>query len=246
MTLLAPLLGAVAGAIVGSFLATLCLRWPKELSVVGGRSRCDGCGRVLGALDLIPVLSFAIQRGRCRTCSAPIDPVHLRVEIAAAVLGGGALALAPNLAGAAVALLWWQLLALAVLDWRHHWLPDRLTALLAVSGIALGGVALNIPLIDRGIGAVVGFLSLAAIALAYRRVRNRQGMGGGDPKLFGAIGAWVGWMNLPFVLLAAALLGLGIAIVRRHRAHDQLPLGTFLAIAAIGISAVSLWRGGFP
>ncbi len=240
MTLLAPLLGAVAGAIVGSFLATLCLRWPKGQSVIGGRSHCDGCDRVLGPIDLIPVLSFALQRGRCRDCKTLIDPLHLRVEVVASLLGAVALALVPTPAGAAVALMWWQLLALAVLDWRHHWLPDRLTLFLAASGFALGGIAFDVPLIDRLIGAGAAFLSLAIVAMAYRHVRQRHGMGGGDPKVFGAIGAWLGWMDLPFVLLGAALMGLGIAIARRNRADDRLPLGTFLAMAAIGVSAVRL------
>ena len=81
------LIGGVAGAIIGSFLATLILRWPQGRGVARGRSACDGCGRVLGARDLVPLFSALVQRGRCRTCGARIDPLHGRVEAGCALIG---------------------------------------------------------------------------------------------------------------------------------------------------------------
>src|SRR3546814_18504832 len=86
-------LGALRGAIVGSFLATVLVRWPAGESALAGRSRCDGCRRTLAPFELVPVLSFALNRGRCRRCAAPIDRPHLRVEIAAATIAGTAFAL---------------------------------------------------------------------------------------------------------------------------------------------------------
>ena len=89
------LLGATAGAIAGSFLATIILRWPQGRGVLRGRSACDGCGRVLGVVDLVPMVSALVQRGRCRSCGAPIDPLHGRVEAGCAISGAFAVGLSP-------------------------------------------------------------------------------------------------------------------------------------------------------
>src|SRR3546814_17595530 len=81
------LAGAVAGAIIGSFLATLILRWPQGRSVVHGRSACDGCGLALGVLELVPLFSALAQSGACRACGAAIDPLHWRREAGGGLLG---------------------------------------------------------------------------------------------------------------------------------------------------------------
>jgi len=235
---LAALAGAVAGAIAGSFLATLILRWPEGRSVSRGRSACDGCGRVLDALDLVPMVSALVQRGRCRTCRARIDPLHGRVEAGCAIIGGLALGFAPGLEGAGLALLGWLLLVLAVLDWRHFWLPDALTLPLAFLGMTVGLWVTGPTLMDRVIGAGAGYLSLLVVAMAYRLTRGREGLGLGDAKLLGALGAWFGWQALPFILLMASTLGLMavLASAARGRAIERttrVPLGTCLAAAAL-------------
>ncbi|MDQ3245893.1 MAG: prepilin peptidase [Pseudomonadota bacterium] len=232
-----PLLGALFGVIVGSFLATLCIRWPRGEQVVSGSSRCDGCGRKLRAADLVPVASYVLSRGKCRGCGGSILRIQLAVELAAAALAAAALALQPNAEGAALALFWLLLLAPAILDARHYWLPDRLTLVLALSGLAVGGVMSGVPLLDRLIGGLAGFLALALIALAYRTLRKREGLGGGDAKLLGAIGLWTGWAALPPIVLLAAMAGLAAAIAQRRSATDRMPFGTLLAIGAI------LWTG---
>jgi leader peptidase (prepilin peptidase)/N-methyltransferase len=237
------LAGAVAGAVAGSFIATIAIRWPQGRSVMRGRSACDACGRTLGIVDLIPLLGFLIRRGRCVECGAPIDRRHPIVELAAALIGGTALAASSDIAGAAGALFGWLLLLLALLDIDHHWLPDRLTATLAATGIAAGLLGIGPPLADRLIGAVAGFASLAVIAVTYRAVRRREGMGGGDPKLFGAIGAWLGWHALPFVLLGASVVGLIavlVAVARRQPMSrtTRLPFGALLAVAAFPVWVV--------
>lgn len=243
---LAAGLGAIAGAIMGSFMATLALRWPDGRSVVHGRSACDGCGRVLTTLDLIPMVSWLALRGRCRKCGATIDRTHIIIEVAAAAIGGAAFAFATKLGGVALTLLGWQLLLLGWLDARHWWLPHRLSASLAITGLALGGFAMaavgqEVPLKDRVIGMVAGYVLLALIALVYRAYRGRDGLGGGDAPMFGAIGAWVGWAALPLVLLLAALAGITVALVRVVHSvggdatepftQMRLPLGTLIALA---------------
>lgn len=79
-------LAGLIGLVLGSFIATLVLRWPAGRSVLG-RSQCDGCGRQLGALDLVPLLSAIASRGRCRECGGAIDRFHGRVELGSALLG---------------------------------------------------------------------------------------------------------------------------------------------------------------
>ena len=228
--------GSVAGLIVGSFLATLVLRWPQGRGL-GGRSACDGCSRTLAARELIPVVSALAARGHCRSCGARIDPLHMQVELACALVGGVALWVAPGVAGMAGALFGWLLVALAWLDARHFWLPDRLTGTLAALGLVGGIAGLEPALPDRLIGGAGGFASLVLVGWGYRRWRGREGLGGGDPKLFGAIGLWLGWQALPFVLLGASASGLlavaGLALTgRRVTATMRLPLGTLLAVAA--------------
>jgi leader peptidase (prepilin peptidase) / N-methyltransferase len=229
--------GLLLGAIAGSFLATVLIRWPQGRSALGGRSCCDVCEAPLGVRDLVPILSFAMSRGRCRQCDARIDRRHIAVEIAAALIGLVALLAHPLPLAAISALLGWWLLLIAMLDLEQQWLPNRLTLPLIPLGLATAGAGFGPPLIDRAAGAAIGWLVLALIAWSYRRLRGRDGMGGGDPKLFAAIGAWLGVWQLPFVLLGAGLAGLAAILLMRLRgesvdATTRLPLGTLMAVAA--------------
>lgn len=229
--------GALLGAIVGSFLATVLIRWPQGQSALGGRSACDTCAAPLHARDLVPVLSFLIARGRCRQCGARIDPRHLGIELAAAMVGAAALVAHGWPLGGVTAVFGWWLLLLIALDAEHHWLPDALTLPLIPLGLVFGWANFGPPLPDRAIGAAAGGIGLWLIATLYRLVRGRDGMGGGDPKLLAGLGAWLGWMQLPFVLLGAGVLGLIAALAMRSRGHavvatTRLPLGALLALAA--------------
>jgi leader peptidase (prepilin peptidase)/N-methyltransferase len=237
------LFAGLIGLILGSFIATLVLRWPAGRSVLG-RSQCDGCSRSLGPVDLVPLLSTLASRGRCRTCAAPIDPFHWWVELGSALIGILALAIMPGTAGWLWALFGWLLLPLALLDARHFWLPDRLNLLLGITGLLVAGPLLDTLLIDRWVGAVICGLTLAAIAEFYRRVRLKDAMGGGDPKLVAAIGAWLGWQALPLMLLLASLGGIVWALVAQQKgdqplAERRVPFGLFACTAAF--AAVPLW-----
>lgn len=227
----------VLGAVLGSFIAALVIRWPAGGSVMRGRSRCDGCGATLRTGELVPLFSWAVQRGRCRRCGAAIAWTHPVVELAGVAVGASAGFVAPGGEGVAGAVFGWLLLALAALDLRAFWLPDTLTAPLAISGVVTGvlGVAPDWP--ERLIGGVAGFVLLWLVRAGYRRWRGRAGLGGGDPKLFGGIGLWLGWPMLAPVMLVAGLVGLGLVLLRRWRGQavardDALPLGALLAIAA--------------
>ena len=235
--LLFQALGLVLGAIVGSFLATLMIRWPRGRSVIAGRSRCDSCGVALGPRDLVPLLSYAALHGRCRRCGNSIDRRHIATELAAASIGLIALVAHPLPLAAITLFLGLWLLLLAALDVEHHWLPDRLTLPLIPLGLVAGWAGFGPPLDQRLIGAVLGWAVLFLIAAAYRRLRGREGMGGGDPKLLAALGAWVGVLQLPFILLGAGLLGLAAALLMRLRGEtvtgaSRLPLGALMAVTA--------------
>lgn len=234
---------ALLGLVFGSFIATLVLRWPEGRSVLG-RSQCDACHRPLAPWDLVPLLSALRTRGRCRQCGAPIDPFHSRVEIASMLIGALALALMPGTTGWLWALFGWLLLPLALLDARHFWLPDRLNGLLAIIGLLFAGPLLATTLPDRWIGALAGGLLLGSVAWAYRRARGVDGMGGGDPKLVAAVGAWLGWQALPLMLLLASLGGLAWALVTQRKgdpplASRRVPFGLFACTAAW--ATVPLW-----
>jgi leader peptidase (prepilin peptidase)/N-methyltransferase len=224
--------GFILGAIVGSFLATLCLRWPEGRSIVTGRSACDGCGKPLGAGDLVPLLSAARARGGARCCGQPIDPLHGRVEWVAALLGAAALGTGGWPQGAALALFAWLLLPLALLDARHFWLPDRLILLLAGAGLGLGQLTSGEDLVTRLLTALAAGAGLALVGVGYRAVRKREGLGSGDPKMLAALGLWLGPELTLAALLLAALLGLAEALVRRRRMDSAMPFGTLLALAA--------------
>ncbi|MCE7797495.1 A24 family peptidase [Sphingobium sufflavum] len=230
-------IGVGLGLILGSFLGALVTRWPTGRSVAAGRSCCDTCGVALRPRDLVPVLSALLAGLRCRSCGARIDPVHMAMEVGAAAIGAIGFAFAPDtLAATAWCLLGWGLLTLALLDARHFWLPDALTLPLAFLGFVVGPYATDVAMPDRGIGAAAGYGVLMAVSLAYRAMRGREGLGWGDAKLLGAIGAWAGWQALPFLLLVASLAGLGWAgwLAVRYGGVERdrrLPLGTMLCLA---------------
>src|SRR5687768_170825 len=116
--------GFVLGAVIGSFLGAILLRWPNGVSLLRGRSKCDACGQTLGVRELVPILSYFLAGGRCRRCGAEIDRRHLAAEAGAALIGLTAIAAHPLPLAFFTALFGWWLFLLAALDVEHHWLPD--------------------------------------------------------------------------------------------------------------------------
>ena len=206
---------------VGSFLAVLADRLARGESVIWPGSHCRSCATRLAVRDLLPLLSFALTRGRCRHCGAAIPPWHLYMELAA--LGLALMALALGGSGVEIALtvlILWLLLALAVWDLLWFRLPNALTAALALMALAwaIGGQAALIPppphpllphtlgeaLLGGGLGAALFWV----LRIAYRRLRQRAGPGLGDVKLMAGLGALTGVWLLPHLMLLAALLAL--------------------------------------
>lgn len=157
------------------------------------------------------------------------------LALACPALAAWSLAARPDATGVLGALMAWQLLLLALLDAEHLWLPRMLTLPLIATGLAAAlGEGADV-LAARATGAAAGFVALGLVGWAYRRLRGREGLGGGDAYLLAGGGAWVGWIALPTVLIWAAAAGLAaVALLglagRRTGAGQPIPFGVFLAL----------------
>lgn len=243
-------IAAVAlGPFAGSFIATLVGRLEHGQRWAMARSACASCGVRLAPRDLVPLVSFAMARGRCRHCGSAIPRALPLAELAGLVLGLLAAAATPGPAALAGAVLGWWLWAAGWLDWRTTWLPHGLTWPLAALGLAAAPLGLTpAALPHAAIGALAGLGAMAALRLAWQRLRGREGLGAGDPPLTAAAGAWLGWALLPPVLLAASLLGLLVAALRlrpgtRLTAGAELPFGSLLGLAAYAGWLLAMARG---
>lgn len=224
------------GLVAGSFIGLVSLRLPQGQGVILGRSRCGGCDHPLPPRRLVPVFSYLIAKGRCRDCGAAIPWRYPLIELACGAIGVWAALSQPELLSTVLtALLGWQLVLIAVVDAEHFWLPDALTLPLLATGLIAAVVLPGGSLMSSATGAALGFTGLWLLAVLYRRLRGREGLGGGDPILLAAGGAWVGWAGLPSVLLWASAGGLSLVAARllTRRAvsgQDRLPFGPFLAL----------------
>jgi len=222
---------------IGSFLGVLIRRLPQSHPVGLARSECESCGRVLGVLEMVPVVSYFALGRKCRVCGAPIARFHIYVELAALGVAGWAASVESDPLSLWVAcILGWTLLALAWIDAEHMLLPDALTLPLILLGLAATWFRDPERMVDHALGAAVGYLAFRGIGRLYRMLRGREGLGQADAKLLAAAGAWVGWAALPLLVLMAALAGLGAALLstvggRRLHAGTALPFGPFLAAA---------------
>jgi leader peptidase (prepilin peptidase) / N-methyltransferase len=214
---------------------------PMTLSSPG--SRCPACGHRIRWFENIPVLSYLWLRGRCSACGTRISWRYPAVEAAT-----GLLFLAIGLHhGATWAALCWcgvaaVLVAAALIDWDTTLLPDDLTLPLLWAGLLAawwgvgqghGGITLN----DAVLGAALGYGSLWLVATVFRLITGKQGMGHGDFKLLGALGAWLGpTLLIPIVLLSSllgAVIGLWLKTRGGLREGRYLPFGPFLAGAGL-------------
>lgn len=226
----------VASPFVGSFLGLLVVRLPRRRPVLIGRSACVACERPLGPYELVPALSWLVQRGRSRCCNALIGWFYPAMELAALGIALWSMTVLSGWPFWATCALGWCLLVLACIDWRHFILPDVLTLPLIPAGF---GVAFALDpnlLVHHMAGAAAGFFVFWVIARSYRLLRERDGIGFGDVKLMAAGGAWLSWTGLPSMVLLATLSALAIAFVRAARgtplsATDRTPFGTHLCAA---------------
>jgi len=243
---------AVFGAVVGSFLNVVILRLPKEgASIVFPASHCPRCQQPLSWFENIPLLSFLVLRGRCRTCKGSISWQYPLVEAAMAALS----ALVYQRFGLSFELFYYfafcaALLVIIFIDIHHQIIPDRIS----LPGIVLGFVGSfgnhTVTWQQSALGVLLGGGLLYAVAFGYYALTKREGMGGGDIKLLAMIGAFLGWQSLLYVVFASSLTGslVGVAAMVKQGKGGQtrIPFGPFLALAALSYlflqqQILSLW-----
>ena len=201
-------------------------------------STCPHCSHKIRAYENIPVVSFVFLRGRCASCKAPIGIRYPIVEAISGILSayigwrfGWTLAMAGALIFA------WALIALTVIDIDTQLLPDDITLPLLWLGLLVNLNNGFAPLSSAVIGAIAGYLSLWAVYWLFKLATGKEGMGYGDFKLLGAIGAWLGWKMLAIVILLSSLVGavVGIALIvfTRHGRNTPIPFGPYLAAAGL-------------
>lgn len=229
----------LCGAAVGSFMAAWADRLPRGESVVSEPSRCRGCGIRISWRDKMPILSWLLLGGKCRTCGAAIPKRLFYAEISGAVLAILAIWVAQSpLHMVLGAVFLWVVLGLVMCDLAAFRLPNALTGLLCVTGL---GLAVENPFrgpLDGLIGATAGAGAFLVIRIVYQKVRGREGLGLGDVKLMGGIGAGLGATALPVVALIAAMAAMFVAIFvgwrkgERPGSSTEIPFGAYLAGAA--------------
>jgi leader peptidase (prepilin peptidase) / N-methyltransferase len=231
----------VLGAIAGSFLNVVAYRLPRHESLVTPASRCPRCGTPLKPYDNIPIVSWLLLRGHCRSCSAPISPRYPLVEGLTAALCVGAVLAHRSAAGIALSVsLILLVVPAALIDLEHRIIPNRITALGAGLALVIGLAFDPAGEPDRLIAgtAAGGFLLVAALAYP-------GGMGMGDVKLAAVMGLFLGRAVAPAILIAL-LSGvlLGAVVVARKGAREgrktAVPFGPFLALGAV----VAVYAGG--
>ena len=215
-------------------------------NLIRPRSACPSCGHQIRAWENIPVISYLFLRGRCSDCKTAISPRYPAIEILSAIITVViGLTYGPTLATLAFCLLSWSLLALTMIDYDTQLLPDDITLPLLWAGLIVNSFGLVVPLEQALWGAVAGYLSLWSVYWLFKLITGKEGMGYGDFKLLGALGAWLGWMKLPLIILLSSLIGtivaLALIISKRQERSQPIPFGPYLAIA--GFVAL-LWGNG--
>jgi leader peptidase (prepilin peptidase)/N-methyltransferase len=257
-----PWVALLFGLCIGSFLNVLIHRLPKmmerswraECAELTGspvaqqepynlfvpRSRCPSCGALISALQNVPVLSYAALRGKCANCKAPISLKYPAVELLAGIGAAySAYRFGPSLAAAGSALFIWFTIALAFIDQETGFLPDDLTLPLVWLGLIFNAFGSFTSLHNALIGAVAGYLILWSVNGLFKMLRGIDGMGHGDFKLTAAVGAFLGWKVLPFVILLSSVLGIvfgGLQMLAARRGWDsrfRFHFGPYLAVAGI-------------
>lgn len=207
---------------------------PFNLAVPG--SHCPHCGHAITARENIPLLSWLVQRGRCRSCANPISPRYPLVELLTLLITLVVLArFGYTPTGLAACLFTWMLLAATMIDLDTMLLPDQITLPLLWLGLIMNLSGSFVPLESAVIGAIAGYLLLWSTYWGFKLLTGKEGMGYGDFKLLAALGAWVGWTLLPMILLLASVSGLVWALLRmalqRMQRGDPMPFGPCLAVA---------------
>ena len=250
----------IVGLMVGSFLNVVIHRLPKMMerewhnnclelqgketpiqpkyTIVTPRSACPNCGHNISALENIPVISYLMQGGKCKGCKAKISMRYPLIEaLTGALIGAVAYKYGYSYSSLFAFILVFALVALTFIDFDTQLLPDDITLPLLWLGLLfnLNGGFTDIK--SAVLGAMFGYLILWSVYWLFKLVTGKEGMGYGDFKLLGAIGAWFGWQLLPAVILLSSVVGaiIGIAMImfKGKSGSTAIPFGPFLAFGGI-------------
>jgi leader peptidase (prepilin peptidase)/N-methyltransferase len=214
----------------------------ERYNLVVPRSACPKCGAMITALQNIPVISYLALGGKCAKCRAPISVRYPVIELITGILSAlVAWKFGVHWYTAAALFFTWMLIAMSGIDFDTTLLPDTMTLPLLWVGLLLSTLGtdatLGLPVDMRSsiFGAIAGYLSLWSVYHAFKLLTGKEGMGYGDFKLFGALGAWLGWQSLPLIILLSAFTGavVGIALIaiRGRDRNIPIPFGPYLAAA---------------
>ena len=226
------------GLIIGSFLNVCIHRIPLKKSLIHPPSSCPQCGENVRFYDNIPVISYLLLWGKCRSCHASIS---IRYPIVEMLTGIFAVITWMEFGPSPSTLIYFffitTLLVITFIDIDHRIIPDIISLPCIPLGFAVSFVLPSINWIESLLGIALGGGSLLAIAWGYQLFRGKEGMGGGDIKLLGMIGAFIGWKGVLFTIMASSFTGTAVGIIMMLRAGKgmkmALPFGPFLAIGAI-------------
>ena len=252
----------IFGAIMGSFVNVVVYRLPlmmfdemnaaaletleqpaatparERFNIAFPASHCPECKQGIRALENIPILSYLLLGGKCSACKHRISPVYPLVELLAGSLSVLVIyVVGPNLAGILICLLSFALLALAVIDYAHKLLPDKITLPLVWAGLIGNYFEIVTDFSAAFWGAVSGYMSLWMVFHIFKLVTGKTGMGFGDFKLLALLGAWMGWQLLPLTMalasMAAVLVGGGFILLGRRDKNQPIAFGPYLAGAGL-------------
>ncbi len=251
----------ILGLLIGSFLNVVILRLPvmmerdwkeqccelleleqesdteqQRFNLITPRSRCPNCQHKITALENIPVISYLFLKGCCKGCGQRISIRYPMIELLTAITSiTVAFYFGVSIQAGFALLLTWALIALSIIDFDHQLLPDDITLPFLWLGIGLNVFGVFTTLQASVIGAIFGYGSLWIVCFLFKLITGKQGMGHGDFKLLGMLGAWFGWQVLPLVIvlssLVGAVIGISLIVFKSHDRSVPIPFGPYLAIA---------------
>ena len=216
---------------------------PYNISVVKGRSYCPSCNKQIRWFDNIPLLSFIFLKAKCRHCSAQIDLNYFLVELISALN----FVLIFYLFGFSLTTILFFILSICFIiiifiDMKHFIIPNELTFTLMIIGFLKSfDPYLNQYLfpnyLNSLIGGFIGYSIIWFIIFAYKKLRNKDGMGLGDAKLLSAIGFWFGWISIPFILFFSSFVALIFAVPgllnKSKNMSSQIPFGPYIILGCV-------------
>ena len=205
-----------------------------KYNLVVPRSACPHCGHAISALENIPVISYLVLKGRCKSCKAPISARYPIIEAVTALLTFLiAWKFGVSYTFLFATLLSWGLLSLTMIDFDHQYLPDQITLPFIWLGLLVNLHGLYTDLHSAVIGAAAGYLSLWTVYQLFKLFTGKEGMGFGDFKLLAMLGAWLGWQMLPQIILLSSIIGaiVGVLLIvfKQHQKGKPIPFGPYLA-----------------